>query len=310
VPEVNEAGGSTGTIVQEQGEFNGLACRWLSNGRVRLAVTTGCGPRVVFCGLPGGRNLFAETPGVTLDGPAGPLRLLGGHRLWYAPEIVERTYWPDDAPVKLGAVADGARFIAEPDGMGIVKELTVTLAAGAARVRVQHTLRNEGDAAIELAPWAVTMMPLGGVALLPQPQGPVDPRALLPNRFLTLWPYSDPTDPHLRWGNRIVLLRGEPTPPNKLGYRNAHGWLAHWLDGTLFTKEFAPQLDGSHPDNGCNAECYRNDVFMEVETLGPLATVEPGQAVTHDEVWRLHEGIGAIEDEESAVATMRAVGLW
>lgn len=297
-------------VEQEQGEFNGLACRWLTDGRIRLAVTTGCGPRVVFCGLAGGRNLFAETPDVTLDGPAGPLRLLGGHRLWHAPEIVERTYWPDDAPVRLVLLDDGARFIAAPDGVGIVKELTITFEADARRVRVLHTLRNEGGAAIELAPWALTMVPLGGVALLPQPQGDVDARGLLPNRFFTLWPYSDLGDPHLQWGNRIVLLRGEPTPPNKIGYRNAHGWLAHWLDGVLFTKEFAPQLDGRHPDNGCNAESYRNDVFMEIESLGPLATVEPGKAIAHEEVWRFHEGVGPLDDEAAAVAAMRAIGLW
>lgn len=291
-------------IAREQGEFNGLACRWLSNGRVRVAVTTGCGPRVVFCGLERGRNLFAETPGVVLDGPHGPLRLLGGHRLWYAPEIVERTYWPDDRTVKVGEVPDGARFIAEPDGVGIEKEMTLTLATDEARVTVAHTLRNTGEAAIELAPWALTMVPLGGVTLLPQPRGNVDERGLLPNRFLTLWPYSDPTDPRLAWGNRVVLVRGEPGPANKLGYRNAHGLLAHWLDGTLFIKEYAPHPDGAHPDNGCNAECYLNDTFMEVESLGPLVTLEPGKAVTHEEIWRIRDGVGPIADEAAAEAAL------
>jgi len=296
-------------IRQEQGEFNGLACRWLDNGRLRLAVTVGVGPRIVFCGVSGGRNLLAETPEVELDGPHGPVRLLGGHRLWYGPEIVERTYWPDDQPVRVGELSAGARLVAPPDAFGIVKEMTLTLDADEARVTVGHTLRNGGDAAIELAPWALTMVPLGGVALLPQPHGPVDARGLLPNRFVTLWPYSDPTDPRLRWGNRIVLLRGDAAPPNKLGYRNAHGWLAHWLDGTLLVKEFAPQLDGTHPDNGCNAECYVNARFMEVESLGALTTLAPGEAIAHDEVWRIHEGISPLVDEAAAVALARRLGL-
>lgn len=296
-------------ITQEQGEFQGTACRWLSNGRVRLAVTTECGPRVVFCGLEGGRNLFAETPDVVLDGPYGPLRLLGGHRLWYAPEIVERTYWPDDQPVVLAESATGASFVAPPDAVGIVKEMALNLADDETRITVTHRLRNDGATAIELAPWALTMVPLVGVTLLPQPQGPVDPRALLPNRFLTLWPYSDPTDPRLLWGNRIILVRGEPALPNKLGYRNAHGWVAHWLDGTLLTKEFPANLNSIHPDNGCNTECYVNEQFMEVESLGALVTVAPGQTVTHEEIWRLHEGVGAITDEGAAVAVAVAAGL-
>lgn len=297
------------TITQEQGEFQGLACRWLSNGRVHVAVTTECGPRVVFCGLEGERNLFAETPDVVLDGPHGPVRLLGGHRLWSAPEIIERTYCPDDQPVALIASVAGASFVAPPDAVGIVKEMALTLADDEARITVTHRLRNDGAAAIELAPWALTMVPLGGVTLLPQPQGPVDPRALLPNRFLTLWPYSDPNDPRLTWGNRIILVRGEPALPNKLGYRNTAGWVAHWLDGTLLTKEFPANLSSLHPDNGCNTECYVNDQFMEVETLGALVTVAPGQSVTHEEIWRLHAGVGAITDEGSAVAAAAAVGL-
>jgi hypothetical protein len=293
----------------ERGEFNGLACRWLDNGQLRLAVTVEVGPRIVFCGVPGGRNLLAETPEVELEGPHGPVRLLGGHRLWYGPEIVERTYWPDDQPVTVEELPAGLRFSAPPDAFGIVKALTLTLSPDEAWVTVGHTLRNDGTGALELAPWALTMVPLGGVALLPQPHGPVDARGLLPNRFLTLWPYSDPTDPRLVWGNRIVLLRGTAAPPNKLGYRNAHGWLAHWFDGTLLVKEYAPQVAGTHPDNGCNAECYVNARFMEVESLGALTTLQPGGSVAHDEVWRLHTGIAEPADEGAAIGLAMRLGL-
>jgi hypothetical protein len=296
-------------VMHEEGEFIGLACHWLSNGRLRLAVTTGCGPRIVCCTLDGGRNLLAETPDFTLDSPYGPLRLLGGHRLWYGPEIVERTYWPDNDPVKVVRYPDGERYFSGRDHFGIVKEVTITLDPTEARVTVSHLLRNSGDGPIELAPWALTMVPLGGVTLLPQPQGAVDPQGLLPNRFMTLWPYSDPTDPRLAWGNRIILMRGEPAPPNKLGYRNAHGWVAHLLDGTLLVKEFPTHLDGTHPDNGCNVECYVNDTFMEVESLGALVTLAPGETVTHDEVWALHADVAPIADEEAAVALAASLGL-
>ena len=172
---------------------------------------------------------------------------------------------------------DGARFTAAIDGVGVEKSFAVTLAEDAPIVTIAHRLRNTGDATIELAAWSLTMVPLGGVALLPQPYGNVDEAGLLPNRFLSLWPYSDPTDPRLRWGNRIMLVRGVPAAANKLGYRNAHGWLAHWLDGTLLVKAFPANLAARHPDNGCNAECYLNDEFMEVESLGGLIDLAPGE---------------------------------
>lgn len=302
-------------IQQFDAEFNGLACRWLSNGRVRLAVTTGRGPRVVCCTVGDGRNLFAETPDFTLPAPGGTLALLGGHRLWYAPEVPERTYWPDDLPVTVVDDPSGARFTAAVDGAGIEKSLQVALARVSAEVTVSHRLRNTGSQALELAPWALTMVPLGGIALLPQPVGNVDERGLLPNRFLSLWPYSDPADPRLTWGNRIMLVRGKPPGvaggggANKLGYRNAHGWLAHWLDGTLFVKSFPANLAARHPDNGCNAECYVNNTFMEVESLGGLITLAPGEMVEHREVWRWYEGIEEPTDETIAVGIAERLGL-
>jgi hypothetical protein len=138
----------------------------------------------------------------------------------------------------------------------------------------------------------------------------VDEAGLLPNRFLSLWPYSEPTDPRLRWGNRIMLVRGRPAPANKLGYRNAHGWLAHWLDGILLVKTFPANLGARHPDNGCNAECYLNDQFMEVESLGGLVNLAPGATVEHVEVWRFYEGIESPEDEVAALGIADRLGLW
>lgn len=282
--------------------FNGMACRWLGNDRLRLAVTTDRGPRIVSCTVDGGRNLLAETPDFTLPAPGGTLALLGGHRLWYAPELPERTYWPDSEPVTVEETADGVRFVAAVDGARIEKSILVAVAADEASVIVSHRLRNVGADSIELAPWALTMVPLGGVTLLPQPQGNVDEAGLLPNRFLSLWPYSDPTDPRLRWGNQIVLVRGEPAAANKIGYRNAHGWLAHWLEGTLLVKTFPANLDARHPDNGCNAECYVNDQFMEVESLGGLIDLAPGTSVEHREEWRCFTGVEEPVDEATAVA--------
>lgn len=105
-------------------------------------------------------------------------------------------------------------------------------------------------------------------------------------------------------------MRGIPGAANKLGYRNAHGWIGHWLDGTLLVKSDHPALGATHPDNGCNAECYLNDVFMEVESLGGLITRHWGETVTHQEVWRLYEGIESPDNGAVAVGIARRLGLW
>jgi hypothetical protein len=292
------------------GEFNGMACLWLDNGQVRLAVTTDRGPRIVFWGRQAGENLLAELPDAVSEGPDGTtLHFLGGHRLWYAPEVRSRTYWPDDDPLQVNRSPDGASFAAPADGAGIVKQIAVDLAPGGPEVRVTHALRNAGRWTVELAPWAISMCRPGGVAMLPQPREQVDPDGFLPNRLFSFWPYSDTTDRRLYLGNRMALVRAQPGPNNKIGYRNVHGWFAYWLDGTLFSKHFDPRLDGRHPDQGCNAEFFFTDPLIELETLGPLVHLDPGSEVTHVETWRLHDAPSPVTTEADAISLADALRL-
>jgi hypothetical protein len=293
----------------DAGEFNGMPCRWLGNEQVRLAVTTARGPRIVFWGRREGANLFAELPNAVLDNPDGPYHLLGGHRLWYAPEVLNRTYWPDNEPLTVDERADGAAFTAPPDGAGIVKQIAVAVAPDQPEVRVTHTLRNVGRWAVELAPWAISMCRPGGVALLPQPGERTDPHGFLPNRRFSFWPYSDVTDGRLVLGNQFALVRAQPGPNNKIGYRNVHGWFAYWLDDTLFSKHFDPQLEGEHPDQGCNAEFFFAQDVIELESLAPLVQLAPGGEVAHTELWRLHAAAAPVQSEADAVALAQTLDL-
>ena len=290
--------------------FGNMACLWLGNERVRLAITTDRGPRVVFWGWRDGENLLAELPGASMPTPNGTYFFVGGHRLWYAPEALRTTYWPDNDPLAVEVIGDNsASFTAPPDGTGIVKALLVEMSPDRPEVIVTHTLRNDGREPVHLAPWAISMCRTGGVALLPQPQGHADPDEFLPNRHFSFWPYSDVNDPRLLPGNRLVLVKAEPGPNNKLGYRSAHGWLAYWLDGTLFSKRFDPTPAGDYPDGGCNAEVFFAANVIELETLGPLVRLEPGGHVAHTEIWALHKAPTSVESEAQAEGLANKAGL-
>ena len=283
--------------------FGNMDCLWLGNNHVRLAVTVDRGPRVVFWGWQGGDNLFAELPDAAVPTPNGTFYFLGGHRLWRAPEALDTTYWPDNEPLLVEVASDSsASFIAPPDGRGIAKSMTVEIAPDGPEATITHTIGNFGQASVRLAPWAISMCRVGGVALLPQPQERADPHGFLPNRHLSLWPYTDVNDARLLLGDRVVLVKAEPGPNNKIGYRNAHGWLAYWLDGTLYSKRFDPTVTGEYPDGGCNAEVFFAADVIELETLGPMVQLEPGARVTHGEVWSLHKTPLPPRSEEEAVA--------
>ena len=130
-----------------------------------------------------------------------------------------------------------------------------------------------------------TIPPGGGTVILPMPVGNADPAGLLSNRQLSLWPYTRISDPRLKLGDEYVLFKANALPPFKMGYFNAHGWMAYWLEGILFRKALEAQTESIYPDNNSNAEMYCNERFVELESLGPIVKLLPGNSVNHLETW-------------------------
>ncbi len=263
-----------------------LPCIWLDNTQVKLAITTDCGPRAIWWGLSNGDNILAELPDANVETPFGPYHFLGGHRFWHAPEALNRTYH-DPQPLNVATTANSVTITPPPDASGIVRALCFEMQADAPIVTVTHTLTNAGLWPATLAPWALSMCKLGGTVLLPQATAKADADGLLPNQRYSFWPYTNLTDGRIDLGREMSRVHCKPGPPNKLGYRNVHGWIAYQLGQVQFTKRFDPRLDADHPDFGCNTECYCCETFVELETLGPLSSLAPGASVSHVETWEL-----------------------
>lgn len=276
-------------------DFHGLTTTRLENDLVAIDCLTEHGPRVVRL-VPKalGRNLLAEMPDATLPSPHGPYHLRGGHRLWAAPESAARTYVPDDGDLIWREVQDGIKLQRDEPLTGIRTEILVKLHPEALNIQLYHRLTNIGQSPVEAAPWAITQLAIGGTAVVPQPTGPVDADGLLPNRLLTLWPYSYLDDPRLHLGGEAIRIETQAlAQPFKLGTFNRDGWLEYHTQGWVFRKEFEPQPGRPHPDMGSNCEVYTNDRNIELETLGPLVTLSPGESVEHFERWLLREEAAA-----------------
>jgi hypothetical protein len=261
-------------------------------------------PRIVRLIPTGKPNLFVDLGKSSLATPNGDFYFRGGHRLWHAPENFPRTYIPDTSGATLGSIPNGVR-ITQPTETEtrIQKSIEITLDPRASKVTVRHGLRNEGSAPVELAPWALSMMRLGGLALIPQAAG--DESAKLPNRNLVLWPYSTVNDPRLDLRDDFVLVKASAKlPALKLGCWTPQNWIAYWLDGVLFVKRFETVAAASkYPDFGCNVEIYCNDKFIELETLGPLVELKPGDSTTHVETWEIMESFTGIFSSVEKVLT-------
>ena len=254
----------------------------LGDGAGSVIVTTSVGPRVI--GLFGREdNLFAEVPDEGLDCPGvGRFRFVGGHRLWAAPEVPEITYQPDALPCAVIEVSDGVRVEAPPDGAGLVKSIQVRRTAEG--WTVDHEIGNAAGSRMVVAPWAITQLRPGGEAVCPDPPRGAGPQA---DRSVVFWPYTDPADPRLRHTSDALTISAGPGDPLKVGVAPGDGRMSYRLDGQVFGKRVDVDPDGAYPDRGAALQVYACDAFCELETLGFLRTLEPGETASHRERWTL-----------------------
>jgi hypothetical protein len=270
-------------------------CYRISNDTLELMVTTDVGPRIIRFGFVGQDNEFKEYDAQLGRTGDSVWNIYGGHRLWHAPEADPRTYFPDNHPVRL-TDHDGFVRLIQPleTTTGIAKEMDVALDPSQARVRVTHRLRNEGLWPVKLAPWALSVMNTGGTCIVPLPPRGTHPEHLLPANTLTLWRYTNMSDPRWTWGNKYILLRQDPTPsvkPQKIGASVPDGWIAYARKGHLFVVRFPFVASAEYTDHGCCVETFTNHEMLEVETLGPTVELAPSASVEHVETWHLFDKV-------------------
>ena len=262
----------------------GLPYASLENEYLRLDYLTTTGPRIVglyVSGVEG--NLLASTPEVHWETPHGEYYLRGGHRLWTAPEDPFYTC-PENG---LDVIEKGnAAVLKSPiDASGLQKEIAIRLDGNS--VYLSQTVVWHGESPMEFAPWGITQLRPGGMAILPL----MNVDGLQPDRNLVFWPYSQIRDNRLELQDDLVLLHGIASDqPFKVGNHNKHGWIAYALGHALFVKRFSPSVESLYPDMGCNVEAYVKDVCLELETLGASALLKPGQATTFEEAWQVFTG--------------------
>lgn len=263
----------------------------LETSALALEVTTGCGPRITGFASKKGRagNVMWQTDAVASTG----LRFLGGHRLWHAPEHLERTYQPDNDAVAVKPLKTGLALAQVPEAKtGLQKALKIEF-RGERTVRVTHALTNHGLWPVETACWALTMLRPGGYGVLPLlPKGSHAAGDLLPAYSLVPWTYTDLSldgwDLHRDYFGIDVPAFDTS---QKLGLTDYPGWSAYHIDGATFVKHAAVIAGASYPDRGSPFETFTNGQMIELETLGPITRLAPGESVQHVEHWTILDGL-------------------
>lgn len=308
-----QKGNVTVEKVEYQGWKNNLR---LSNGDVELIVTLDIGPRILSYRLANGKNVLKEYPDQMGQSGEDEWKIRGGHRLWCGPEDHTRTYALDNEPVSYEEVSPGiVKVRPKPDTTyGIQKEIEIQVPTSGSRIKLIHRITNLGAKPTELAPWSISVMAPGGVEIIPLP--PKRPHPGSPKnaksaadyaaeQVIIPWPYLDFQDPRWHFGSKFITLRQDPNKgPTKLGLAHKTGGVGYLNGGTLFVKRF-DFVDGkTYPDSGVNFETFTNEDMLEIETLGPIVSLEPGKTVEHLEHWELFANMGEVGDETALEKTI------
>ena len=288
----------------------------ISNGCAELQITTDIGPRIISYKALGGENFMyndvkgeAITYHESITSTYGKEKycFYGGHRLWETPEVFPDTYYPDDEPVKWVETPGGAIFTAPVRPNGLQYSIEVQLADEGSQVSVIGRILNAGDTPCEHAPWGITQVRAGGVAVAPQNTRDCSP---LGNRLVAYWPYDDMTDYRFYPGKRYFTLRQDTACSGafKFGISSDYCWGGYYIDGQFFKKSFS--FNGNtydYPDYGCNFESYTDYKMLELEALGPVVTIQPGQCAELAEKWEIMPANGeGLDPKSEAFADMIA----
>jgi hypothetical protein len=263
-------------------------CIRLFNSEIELIITTVVGPRIIRCGYLNQENLLYVSEAEKGKTGGTSWHIYGGHRLWHAPEVMPRTYYPDNFPVGYNWNGTTLKLI-QPveETTGIIKELEITLDTKRNHVNIVHRLINKNLWTIQTSPWAITAHAPGSRAIIPH-EPYIDPAEnLLPARPLVLWNYTMMSDPRWHWGNKYIQLQhdGSVASEQKIGILNKQGWAASLLGDNLMIKSFDFIPDEVYPDYGSNNEVYVNEHLLEIESLGPVIGIMPDKAAEHNEDW-------------------------
>lgn len=295
---------SNAAVRVEKTEYKGWKnCYRISNGEIEAIVTGDVGPRIIRLALVSGQNLFKEFSDQLGKSGEEKFQLRGGDRVWKAPEDPVATWAPDNVPVEIQITATGliAREPVEPLTK-LQKEIEVRMAETGARMTVIHRITNRGLFPLNFSAWALTMMAPGGVAVSGFPPRGKHPINLEATNPLVMWAYTNLADLRWKFTKKYLTLRQDPNNADaqKLGMFNADTWAAYLLNGEAFLKRTKADAAKIYPDFGCSFETFTNNEFLEIETLGPMTDVRPGETVEHTEHWALFRDVkpNALTDDE------------
>lgn len=313
----------------------------LSNGLVEAVVVPTIGRIMAFhfAGHPETDPLYSNSAwnGKTVaDADSTTWATFGGDKLWPSPQADWLKHnvraWPPDQtfdgdPEVAQLLPNGVRLVTS-DSMAFAARATrtITLKAGEARLYIAQTLTKDPDAlnpdtqptglteeqasrlrrdGFPIGIWSITQTRGDETVFMPLSTSGKFPGGYLPMESPGV---VEPAALFTAQGGVLRIVR-DTKKTHKVGTDSASGWLASLYAGTvLFSQHYPYQANSAYPDGGLDAETYTNDnpAYIEMEMLGPLATLTHGNKISHNIYWQLQRLPSAPKSPSEAAALVTA----
>jgi hypothetical protein len=290
VPQISPAALLTGVSVERISYHGWSDCYLIANGSVEAVIVPAIG-RVMQLRLQGEVDgAFWENR--TLDGQlhdaaSNDWLNFGGDKCWPAPQAhwIEHQGqdWPppvaiDARPVEAVACERGVVLTSPIDsGYGIQVVRVVELDAGQPVMRIRTEYRKLSGAPVTVGIWTVTQMRDPERVCIQ-----LQAASKFADGFIRLMP-MEPAD--LKIDARLLSLTRHARQYVKIG---ADGSSMAWLGQNCVVRIDTEIRPGEYPDGGCVTEVYTNPdplQYVELETLGPLTTMNPGDRIEQTTVY-------------------------
>lgn len=269
----------------------------ISNGIVESYVTLDVGPRIIRFAFVGGQNIL-QANRTSFDiqtndeyekyfGIGKVWENLGGHRIWAAPEVFPQTLYPDLDVVNYKLIDNTAIFTPPPENEnGLQKQLIINMLDDSADMSVSMRITNISNSKKEHSVWGITTCETGGKLIIPMN---TNDTKRLPNRTVTIWPYTDMSDERIVWNKKyVVLIQKTSYNDIKLGFDLNCGVVYYVLGEDVFIKKYETKHPfAKYPHGNCSFETYVSSNFIEIESMGELKSINPNESLEFTERWSI-----------------------
>jgi Tfp pilus assembly protein PilZ len=264
----------------------------LITNQMKIIVVTDIGPRIAFFGKADGENLlFWDDQNRGRDN----WKIRGGHRVWVArpgADEAEETYLPDNDPCEIKIENNFLTVMGAIDPLlKIQRGIKIEILADN-KLAVDNILINHSNMLYSGSIWALTCTNPKPNRQYGIPLGDDSSWDCFRIVYCKRWAKTSTSrinDPQIEFTEDMMLIKPQGVVTKRM-IEAAKGIIAMDVpdQNTMFIKKVPYLRAGKHPLD-CNLAFYigQDNFMVEMETMGPEATLKPDESLIWRETWAL-----------------------